>query len=191
MNYIYPRIGAFRRPDQSCTFTVWAPLRQKVNLVLEVNGHRSFHAMTSDTRGFWTMMMNDIAADTRYAYQLDEDGIFPDPASRSQPDGVHGFSAIPDAWQQWSDQHWKGVPLKDMIIYELHVGTFSEAGTFAGVADKLDYLVDLGVNAIEIMPVAQFPGSRNWGYDGVYPFAVQHSYGGPNGLKELVNAAHE
>lgn len=191
MSYIYPRIGAFRRSDQTCVFSVWAPLRRVVRLVIETDGHRSMHEMTCDERGVWTATVDGVTATTRYAFQLDDDQVLPDPASRFQPDGVHDFSAVPGPWNEWTDQQWKGLPLKDMVIYELHVGTFSQSGTFAGVVEKLDYLAELGVNAIEIMPVSQFPGSRNWGYDGVYPFAVQNSYGGPDELKRLVNAAHE
>jgi maltooligosyltrehalose trehalohydrolase len=125
-----------------------------------------------------------------YSYLLDGTATFPDPASRSQPQGVHGPSAIADPSFSWSDADWKGIALGDMIIYELHVGTFTEQGDLEGVISKLDYLRALGVNTIELMPVTQFPGKRNWGYDGVYPFAVHHDYGGVKGLKKLVNEAH-
>ena len=117
---------------------------------------------------------------------------FPDPTSLSQPEGVHGPSQAIDLREfEWSDDNWKNIPLEEYILYELHTGTFTPEGTFAALEEKLDYLKDLGINAIEIMPVAQFPGGRNWGYDGVFPFAVQNSYGGPKGLKHLVNACHE
>src|SRR5262249_38603477 len=115
----------------------------------------------------------------------------PDPASRSQPEGVHGPSELIDPRFDWQEQNWRGIDLADLILYELHVGTFTPPGTFDGVIGQLDRLLDLGINAIEIMPVAQFPGRRNWGYDGVYPFAVQSSYGGAAGLKRLVDAAHQ
>src|SRR5690606_3439547 len=112
--------------------------------------------------------------------------------SLSQPEGVHGCSMAIDTGNfNWNDEAWKNHALKDYIIYELHTGTFSPEGTFEGVINKLDYLVDLGITAIEIMPVAQFPGERNWGYDGVFPFAVQHSYGGAVGLQQLVDACHQ
>ncbi len=96
---------------------------------------------------------------------------------------MHGY--------HWRDQGWTGIPMADMVIYELHVGTFTSEGTFMAIIDKLDYLQELGINAIEIMPVAQFPGERNWGYDGVYPYAAQHSYGGALGLMQLVDACHQ
>jgi maltooligosyltrehalose trehalohydrolase len=114
----------------------------------------------------------------------------PDPASRFQPQGVHGPSQVIDPFFPWADQGWSGQRLHDYIIYELHVGTFTPEGTFEATTDRLDALKDLGVTAVEIMPVAQFPGERNWGYDGVYPFAVQNSYEGPEGFKRLVNACH-
>jgi maltooligosyltrehalose trehalohydrolase len=124
-----------------------------------------------------------------YVYVLDGTAI-PDPASRLQTQGVHGPSTVLSPAFDWRDQGWFGMPLQQYVIYELHVGTFTPAGTFEAIISHLDDLRDLGITAIEIMPVAQFPGGRNWGYDGVYPFAVQDSYGGPTGLKRLVNACH-
>lgn len=116
----------------------------------------------------------------------------PDPASLAQPDGVHGTSqAINIKNFEWTDSQWKNIPLEEYILYEIHTGTFTPQGTFESIEKKLDYLKDLGVNAIEIMPVAQFPGNRNWGYDGVFPFAVQNSYGGANALQQLVNTCHQ
>ncbi len=130
-------------------------------------------------------------AGDRYFYIVDDHQPVPDPVSRLLPEGVHGPTKIvdPNAYF-WSDTRWHGVELDDYIIYELHVGTFSPEGTFQGVIDRLDYLKQLGVTIVEIMPVAAFPGVRNWGYDGVSPYAVQASYGGPDGLKRLVDAAH-
>ena len=131
-----------------------------------------------------------ITEGARYAYQL-PDGIYPDPASRWQPEGVHKPSAVfsPETFT-WSDQSWPGVLSQDLVIYELHVGVFTKEGTFEAIEARLQELKALGVTAIEIMPVAQFPGDRNWGYDGVYPYAVQNSYGGPRALQRLVDAAH-
>lgn len=128
---------------------------------------------------------------TRYFYVVDGNSPVPDPVSRLLPDGVHGPTEIiaPDAFG-WADHGWAGLDLSDYLIYELHVGTFTPQGTFDGVIEKLEYLQGLGVTVIEIMPVAAFPGTRNWGYDGVSPYAVQASYGGPDGLKRLVDAAH-
>src|SRR5262249_23677513 len=110
--------------------------------------------------------------------------------SRYQPDGVHGPSGVVNPAFEWTDKHWAGIPLENYVIYELHVGTFTTEGTFEAVIPHLRELADTGITAIELMPVAQFPGNRKWGYGGVFPFAVQHSYGGPKGLKTLVNACH-
>ncbi len=128
---------------------------------------------------------------TRYFYIVGDNNPVPDPVSRLLPEGVHGPTEIidPNAFN-WTDHGWPGLALRDYIIYELHVGTFTPQGTFDAVIEKLDYLRDLGISVIEIMPVAAFPGARNWGYDGVSPYAVQATYGGPEGLKRLVNAAH-
>jgi maltooligosyltrehalose trehalohydrolase len=127
----------------------------------------------------------------RYAFRLDDGPERPDPCSLWQPEGVHGPSAVvrPDRFS-WSDGGWKGVRREDLVFYELHVGTFSPAGTFEGVIPRLRDLRELGITAVEIMPVGQFPGTRNWGYDGVLPYAAQNSYGGPQGLHRLVDACH-
>ena len=128
----------------------------------------------------------------RYAWKLDDGREYPDPASRWQPDGVHGPSAVffPESYH-WSDRDWRGVARDDLVLYELHVGTFTPEGTLQAIIPRLPQLVSLGVTAIELMPVAQFPGDRNWGYDGVHPCAVQNSYGGPRALQQLVDAAHQ
>lgn len=128
----------------------------------------------------------------RYFYIVDQNKPVPDPVSRLLPEGVHGPSEIVDPEEfNWSDADWRGLPLREYVIYELHIGTFTPEGTFDAAAGKLTYLKKLGITVIEIMPVAAFPGIRNWGYDGVSPYAVQASYGGPDGLKRLINAAHE
>jgi maltooligosyltrehalose trehalohydrolase len=148
--------------------------------------------MQSEGDGYFQAAVAGVAAGTRYRYLLDGTMERPDPASRFQPDGVHGLSAVvdPDAFP-WTDRTWRGLPMEDLIIYELHVGTFTSEGTFEAIIPRLPYLKEtVGVTAIELMPVAQFPGRRNWGYDGTYPFAVQASYGGPGGLKRLVDACH-
>jgi maltooligosyltrehalose trehalohydrolase len=146
--------------------------------------------MTSRNSGYFYGEVRGVGPGTRYKFRLNHATEFPDPASRYQPEGVHGPSEIVAEEFTWTDQHWLGIPLPAYVIYELHVGTFTPAGTFDSVIEHLDDLRELGVTAIEIMPVSQFPGSRNWGYDGVYPFAAQTSYGGPSGLKRLVDAAH-
>ena len=143
-------------------------------------------------RGYFETVVPQVRPGDRYLYRLDDRIERPDPASQYQPEGVHAASAVVDqAAFQWTDRGWRGLPLEDLIIYELHTGTLTQAGTFEAVIPLLDYLKnDVGITAIELMPVAQFPGGRNWGYDGVYPFAPQASYGGPQGLKTLVNTCH-
>jgi maltooligosyltrehalose trehalohydrolase len=189
MNYVTPAVGALYHANNSCAFTVWAPEKKKVELVFPEKPGEKF-LMKVDERGYWSIVWDEIKPFTRYFFRIDEKDL-PDPASRFQPEGVHGHSAIVNPNFSWNDHSWQGLPLKDMIIYELHVGTFTRLGTFAGIVDKLPHLKQLGVNTIELMPVAQFPGSRNWGYDGVFPFAVQDSYGGVAGLKKLVDVAHQ
>jgi len=135
--------------------------------------------------------VDDVGPGSLYRYRLDGRQERPDPASRYQPQDVHGPSQVVDDAFTWADHDWRGLPWPHYVLYELHVGTFTREGTFDGIIPYLDTLQELGVTAVELMPVAQFPGSRNWGYDGVYPFAVQHSYGGPEGLKRLVNACHQ
>ncbi|MGE5280037.1 MAG: malto-oligosyltrehalose trehalohydrolase [Deltaproteobacteria bacterium] len=172
-----------------CAFRVWAPLRRAVDLELRPSGKRL--PMRRDDAGYWSADVRDIAPGDRYVYVLDGAEARPDPASSFQPEGVHAASAVVDHEAfAWTDASWKGLPLAGYILYELHVGAFSPEGTFDGVIARLDYLKELGVNAVELMPVGAFPGERNWGYDGAYPFAVQASYGGPQGLKRLVDAAH-
>jgi len=147
--------------------------------------------MTRDDTGYWTLTLPKIQSGTRYLYKLDDSVERPDPASFSQPDGVHAPSRVVNHERfLWSDDRWKGRKLDDSIIYELHVGTFTPGGDFHSAVERLSYLADLGINAVEIMPVSQFPGERNWGYDGVYPFAVQNSYGGVDALKSFINESH-
>jgi maltooligosyltrehalose trehalohydrolase len=148
--------------------------------------------MSKDQRGYWRVWSEDVFPGTRYVYRLGPSVERPDPAAHFQPEGVHRASAVVDHTAfPWQDGLWHGIRIEDMIIYELHVGTFTPEGAFDAIIPRLESLRDLGVTAMEIMPVAQFPGERNWGYDGVYPFAVQNSYGGPEGLKRLVNACHQ
>lgn len=169
---------------------LWAPLAEKVAIVLEAGTKKI--DLEKEELGFWHSTVSEIKPGDRYKFSVDGKDPLPDPASLSQPDGVHAESEAFDLKQfQWTDAQWNNVPLSDYIIYELHTGTFSEAGDFDGIIPLLDHLIELGINAIEIMPVAQFPGSRNWGYDGVFPFAVQSSYGGPEKLQQLVQACHD
>ncbi|AQQ15606.1 Malto-oligosyltrehalose trehalohydrolase [Corynebacterium glaucum] len=170
-------------------FQVWAPHARDVRITID----GATHDMRAEDRGWW--FCDEVPqAGQRYTFSL-FDGTewtkpLPDPRTRSQPDGVHGPSEVVADDFEWTDHDWAGIHLRDQVIYELHVGTFTPEGTFNAVTDKLEYLAELGVNAIELMPVQPFAGTRNWGYDGVDWFAVQHSYGGPEGLKRLVDAAH-
>lgn len=185
------KVGAhYVAEKQECEFTVWAPLSQSVVLKI-VAPHQKLMPMEQILSGYW-QITTQIRSGNRYVYQLDGCVERPDPASQHQPDGVHDSSEIVDHTKfVWTDREWTGIALADFILYEVHVGTFTQAGTFDAILPRLARLKELGITALEIMPVAQFPGDRNWGYDGVYPYAVQHSYGGPEGLKRLVNACHE
>lgn len=183
------QIGSHYQGNRQCKFTVWAPLRQQVNVHL-VAPEDKIIPLQQDEQGYWQGTI-EAEPGALYFYQLDGEFERPDPASVSQPQGVHGPSEVVDQQFQWMDQQWQGIPLEEYVIYELHVGTFTQEGTFDAIIPRIPELLELGINAIEIMPVAQFPGSRNWGYDGVYPFAAQQSYGGIEGFKRLVNACHQ
>ena len=183
-------LGADLQADGSCNFTMWAPTCSEVQLHL-VSPTDKLIPMNRDHRGYFKVQVPDLLPGAHYFYRVDNKTDFPDPASRFQPQGVHGASQVIDKTFEWNDQHWFGLPLRNYVIYELHVGTFSSEGTFDAVIPHLAELKALGITAIELMPVAQFPGKRNWGYDGVALYAVQNSYGGPEGLKRLVNAAHQ
>jgi maltooligosyltrehalose trehalohydrolase len=176
--------------NRQCVFSVWAPLRKRMMLHI-VHPTEQTLEMHQDAYGYFTIEVSDVAADAKYFYRPEDEEDFPDPASHYQPDGVHGPSQIVNHRAfEWKDQLWRGLPFNDLVLYELHVGTFTPEGTFEAIIPRLNDLVSLGINAIEIMPVAQFPGDRNWGYDSVYPYAVQNSYGGAEGLKKLVDACH-
>jgi maltooligosyltrehalose trehalohydrolase len=190
----------------TCLFSVWAPEKNAMMLHLvgaaggsgpapgaEERGEKTdrWVPMVKDRWGTFTAEVGDVVGGDAYFLQPDGMGDLPDPSSQYQPQGVHGPSAVVDHRDYaWRDGSWHGLPLTELIFYELHVGTFSQAGRFDAIIPKLDSLAALGVNAIELMPINQFPGERNWGYDGVYPYAVQNSYGGPDGLKRLVDACH-
>ncbi|MGH3442638.1 MAG: malto-oligosyltrehalose trehalohydrolase [Nitriliruptorales bacterium] len=204
-------LGAWHLGDGRTSFLLWAPRAGDVTLVLD--GRRRV-AMASLAGGYFHAEVENAPPGTRYRYVLDGAVEIADPASRSQPDGVTGDSAVTDPTFPWSDATtgegrrvvgeaarcgdatsgdgtgWAGVELADLVVYELHVGAFTDAGSFTAVIEHLDELVDLGVTAIELMPVAEFPGGRNWGYDGVFPFAAQSTYGGPDDLRTLVDACH-
>jgi maltooligosyltrehalose trehalohydrolase len=179
---------------QGVRFRVWADAAKQVAVQLFENGSpTATHALERDPNepGYWQAEIRGIGAGARYAYSIDGGEPRPDPASRWQPDGVHAPSAVVDpASYRWSDDTWRGTQLDDLIIYEVHVGTATAEGTFTALVEKLPYFRELGVTALEIMPVHDFPGSRNWGYDGVDLYAPANCYGGPEGLKRLVDAAH-
>jgi len=176
--------------DGSCSFLVWAPFARKVELQICQPVQRIV-PMEKWERGYFYYSGIDVHPGAIYNYLLDETTVRPDPASRYQPHGVHGGSQVLCAKFSWSDWHWKGIALPSAVFYEIHVATFTPAGTFDAIIPRLPALKSLGITMLELMPVAQFPGDRNWGYDGVYPYAVQNSYGGPEGLKRLANACHE
>lgn len=185
--------GATLGTDGQCQWRVWAPSARVVDLVLfdSLGRATATHRMYPLKFGYFGQELGGIQVGQRYAYRLDDGPPRPDPASRWQPAGVHHASAI---WRPedfaWTDSNWAGRNLDELVIYELHIGTFTPEGTFAAVIPRLPDLRELGVTAIELMPVGQFPGNRGWGYDGVYWYAAQQSYGGPTELQRLVDACH-
>jgi maltooligosyltrehalose trehalohydrolase len=180
-------LGASVRPG-AVTFSVWAPRCRSLDLVID---RRPVRPMRQEADDLFETHIENLPAGARYQYRLDGERYRPDPASRWQPEGVHGPSAVVDpAAFSWTDEGFAGHALADLVFYELHVGTFTTAGSFEGAIPRLDRLVDFGITAIELMPVAEFPGSRGWGYDGVHLYAPQSTYGGPRGLRRLVDAAH-
>lgn len=176
--------------SQDCIFSVWAPEKEEMTLHIVHPFDREF-VMNKDDFGYFSIEVEKTGDGCRYFYKPDGKTDVPDPASHFQPEGVHGPSQVVDhSMFRWKDNSWKSIPLKDLIIYEIHVGTFTREGTFEAIIKRLDELAETGINALELMPVTQFPGSRNWGYDGVFPYSVQNTYGGPEGLKKLVDACH-
>jgi maltooligosyltrehalose trehalohydrolase len=183
-------LGAVWLDDNRCGFRVWAPNSDRVHLHF-VAPEWPVVCMEPKQHGYHHATVQGISTGARYFYRLSSGKEFPDPVSRYQPEGVHGPSEVVDRHFDWTDAHWFGHPIENYIIYELHVGTFTPEGTFDAAISHLNDLAEIGITAVELMPVAQFPGTRNWGYDGVYPFAVQNSYGGPCGLKKFVDACHK
>ncbi len=191
------RFGASVLDGGKVEFRVWAP--KLTTLAVRILGDHPrtipmtmAHPPDSESGGEFVAAVPNVSEGMDYFYVLDGQHERPDPVSRWQPHGVHGPSRIVDPNSfPWSDQNWAGIPLKDFIIYELHTGTLTPGGTFESAIARLPYLRDLGITAIEIMPVAEFPGNRNWGYDGASLYPPQSSYGGPTGLKKLVDACHQ
>ncbi len=173
-------------------FRVWAPSARHLTLVLHDGTAAGEYSVPQDDQGVFDLIVDRAAAGDRYRYRINGGDLRPDPASRFQPEGVHGPSEIvdPSAFQ-WTDTQWGGRPAPDRIVYELHIGTFSPEGTFAGATSRLEAVRDVGLTVIEIMPVADFAGARNWGYDGVCLFAPSRAYGRPDDLRRLVDRAHQ
>ncbi len=186
-----PSLGAWI-DDRGTHFRVWAPDATAVTVVVDVEGSIGERPLVpEDHSGYFAATFSDVPAGAEYRYRIDDEGPFPDPASRRQPHGVHGPSSVVDPRSfRWSARDWAGVRPEDLVVYELHVGTFSPEGTFAGAAARLDTLASLGITAIQLMPVADFPGRWNWGYDGVSLFAPARCYGTPDDLRLLVDRAH-
>jgi maltooligosyltrehalose trehalohydrolase len=182
------RYGATPLGEEGVEFRVWAPDVRHLALQLSERPSQPMHRNGED----FELLVPDAKPGDTYSFLFDNGHLRPDPVSRSQPNGVHGPSQIidPDAFV-WSDQDWKGIPLSDYILYELHTGAFTPEGTFAGAISKLQHLKNLGITAVELMPVGEFPGARNWGYDQVDLYAPHSAYGGPDGLKSFVNACHQ
>jgi maltooligosyltrehalose trehalohydrolase len=179
--------GAEALEDGKTRFVLWAPAAASVDLVLD----DITIPMSRQENGAF-VLTTEAGAGARYRFRVDGGEDVPDPASRSQPDDVHGASEVVDPGSfVWQDDHWEGGSWEEVVLYELHVGAFTPVGTFAGVKEKLDYLVELGVTAIELMPLSEFPGRRNWGYDGVLPFAPESAYGTPEDLKDLIQTSHD
>ncbi len=184
------RLGANLMSDGSCSFLVWCPNHPAVTLEISSPAPAKIEMSPLD-RSYFHCTVPGVAPGALYSFILQNRIKRPDPASKSQPQGVHGPSQVCSDSFPWTDSSWRGLSLDETVFYELHAGTFTPEGTFDAIIPRLSALKALGVTTIELMPIAQFPGERNWGYDGVYPFAVQNSYGGIQGLKRLVNACHE
>jgi maltooligosyltrehalose trehalohydrolase len=184
-----PTLGAWPEPE-GVRFRVWAPEARAIDVIFEPPGPDAA-PLEKYPDGTFGALVPAATPGARYRYRIDGGQAFPDPASRFQPEGVHGPSEVVDPCRfTWTDGSWNGIARTDLVLYELHVGTFTPAGTFTAAAERLPYLRELGVTAIELMPVADFPGGRNWGYDGADLFAPARCYGTPDDLRRLVNAAH-
>jgi maltooligosyltrehalose trehalohydrolase len=183
--------GAVPLPDGRTRFAAWAPVPERLDLCVRTGERVEARPMARDDRGVYRIEVGNAGPGTEYWYRIDGERDRPDPVSRALAGGVHGASRVVDPGAfRWRDAGWRGLEMADLVIYELHVGTFTRAGTFDAAIERLPYLVDLGVTALELMPVAEFPGGRNWGYDGVSLYAPQSTYGGAEGLRRLVDAAH-
>src|ERR1051326_3775698 len=186
--HLSQHLGATPAAD-GVEFRVWAPAASSVGVDLPETG--DIVAMDRDDDGVWSTTLRDAKPGTRYFYRLNGDLRRPDPYSRFQPEGVHGPSQVVDAASyQWHDHQWRGLAIQGLVIYQAHVGTGTPEGTLDALIGQLSRLKDLGVTAIQLLPLAEFTGTRNWGYDSVDLFAVSHNYGGPDALRRFVDAAH-
>lgn len=195
MNSYKLQFGAYFHSPQKIKFRVWAPKNPSLALaIINQNGDLTSYRMRKVGLGIFDFSLDlppDSTTDLDYFYELENGRLLPDPCSRWQPAGVHGPSRVYDPQRfVWTDDGWKGIPLSDYVIYELHIGTFTSEGTFEGAIQKLPHLCSLGITAVELMPVMEFPGERNWGYDVACPYAAHHAYGGPSGLKAFIDACH-
>ena len=173
-------------------FRVFAYQKKGVSLLLRTKDGEKTIPMEQEEPHIYSTVVEGLGLDLLYKFSIENEGDYPDPYSNYQPQGVHGFSQVIDHGSySWNDGQWKGRDLEKFIIYELHPGTFSPEGTFKGTVEKLDYLLELGINAIELMPVTQTPGRWNWGYDGANFFSVNKNYGTPDDLKFLVDTCHQ
>jgi maltooligosyltrehalose trehalohydrolase len=183
--------GAEILPDESVRFRLWAPAQANVSVVVESGDRPMALAMDLVDGGWFELTTGHATAGSRYRYRLGDGFAVPDPASRYQPDDVHGPSEVVDPFgYAWQNDRWTGHPWEEVVLYEAHLGCFSPDGSFDGARRRLDHLVALGVTALELMPIADFEGRRNWGYDGVLPFAPDSAYGTPDALKRLIDEAH-
>jgi len=190
MSLVALNLGGRIAAEGRTSFRVWAPQAERMEVRVVAPKERLI-PLAPEGRGYYAAEVEGVPAGSDYWYLLDGERERPDPASGWQPHGVHGPSRVVPPEFAWTDHGWRGLKWRESVLYELHVGTFTPEGTLAAAAARLPELRQLGVTAVELMPLAQFPGERNWGYDGVYPYAVQDSYGGPLAFKEFVQRAHE
>jgi maltooligosyltrehalose trehalohydrolase len=185
------KTGAQYLQDDTTQFAVWAPEKETMQLHIVHPVERKLQ-MQKDKDGYFSITVENVQPGSRYFFMPDGKKDYPDPTSNYQPEDVFGPSEVIDhSAYEWHDENWRGLPFNGLILYELHVGTFTAEGTFEAIIPYLDDLAATGINAIELMPVNQFSGNRNWGYDATYPYAVHNTYGGPEGLKKLVDACHQ
>ncbi|HJV35470.1 malto-oligosyltrehalose trehalohydrolase [Geomonas sp.] len=184
-------IGANVVKGEGTRFRVWAPRAEKMSVLILSGKAVGTVTMEKEEFGYFSALVPGVEDGDQYIYQIADQPPRPDPVSRFQPNGVNEMSQVVDPTLfNWQDAGWSGIPLEEYRIYELHIGTFTREGTFEAAIGFLDYLLELGISAVEIMPVSQFSGDRNWGYDGVHHFAPQNTYGGPGGMKRFVDACH-